>query len=55
MTFKQLMIFISIIMVFLLIAFAVLKSYALPTIGVPAVLSQIPKLGIGKIFKARSP
>lgn len=55
MTFKQLMIFISIILVFLLIAFAVLKSYALPTIGIPAVLSQIPKLGIGKIFKSRSP
>ncbi len=55
MTFKQLMIFISIILLFLLVAFALLKWYALPTIGIPAALSQIPKLGIGKIFKSRSP
>ncbi len=55
MTFKQLMIFISIILLFLLVAFALLKWYALPTIGVPAALSQIAKLGIGKIFKSRSP
>ena len=55
MTFAQLMVFIMVIMLFLLAAFMVLKSYALPTIGVPAILSQIPKLGIGKIFKSRSP
>lgn len=55
MTFKQLMIFITVILLFLLAAFLVLKSYALPTIGIPAALSQIQKLGIRKIFKSRSP
>lgn len=55
MTFVQLMVFITVLMLFLLASFLVLKSYLLPTIGVPAVLSQIPKLGIGKFFKSRSP
>ena len=55
MTFKQLMLFISIILVFVLIALMILGPFALPTMGIPAILSQIPKLAVGKIFKSRSP
>ena len=55
MTFAQLMVFVTIILAFLLAVIIVLRWYAVPTVGVPAILSQIPKLGIGRIFKARSP
>lgn len=55
MTFIQLMIFITVILLFLLGSFMILKWYAVPTIGVPAALTQISKLGIGKVFKSRSP
>ena len=55
MSYKEILLLIVVIMVFILAIVFVLKLYAIPGLGLSAITAKISKSAIGKIMKSRAP
>lgn len=55
MCFKKILLLTAVILIFILAVIIVLRWYAIPSLGLPAIVAKISRSGIGKIMKSRAP